>query len=62
MTVNQRYYASEYPELRYHKTNIALFKSDGTYDTITNYLIGPNAVTEISYDGSQQYKAILLNW
>ena len=51
-----------YPELRYHKTSIALFKSDGTYDTIKDILIKPNAVTNIPYDGSKQYKAILLNW
>lgn len=62
MKINQNYYASEYPELRYHKTNIALFKSDGTYDTIENVLIKPEAVTSISYDGRNQYKAILLNW
>lgn len=51
-----------YPELRYHKTSIALFKSDGTYDTIKDILIKPDTVTYIPYDGSKQYRAILLNW
>jgi hypothetical protein len=62
MKINQNYYASMYPELRYHKTSIALFKSDGTYDTIKDILIKPDAVTNIPYDGSKQYRAILLNW
>lgn len=34
ITIHQTYFAPEYPLLRYHKLNIALFKEDNTYDLI----------------------------
>ena len=60
LSINQTYFSEDYPLLRYHKVNIAFFKADGSY--ITKTVVIQNAVsTEVDYDGSQGFKAILVN-
>jgi hypothetical protein len=60
LTVHQAAFSTDYPLLRYHKVNIAFFKADGSYTTQTE-LIANEAITTITYDGSQGVKAVLVN-
>lgn len=60
LIINQSAYSSQYPVLRYHKTRVAFFRANNTYDTF-DVLINPNATTLFSYDGSQNYSAVLVN-
>ena len=45
---------------RYHQVNIAFFKADGSFFN-KQVLVNNTDKTEVPYDGSQQYKAILVN-
>lgn len=61
MQVIQTPVAEEYPTLRPHKIKIAFFKEDCTYDVIEAF-IKPEKVTEIRFNASNKYKAVLLNF
>lgn len=54
-------YTPEHPTLRPHKIKIGLFREDFSVDVIET-LLQPQEINEVSYDGSQGYKAILLNY
>lgn len=60
-TIKQECYTDVYPTLRYHQTRVALFKDDCTYDVL-DVLITPTPTTTVAYDGTQGYKAILVNY
>jgi triacylglycerol esterase/lipase EstA (alpha/beta hydrolase family) len=47
--------------LRYHKTRVAFFKNDGTYD-VQDILLKPTPTTTLTYKGSNNYQAILVNY
>jgi len=61
LTIRQNYYTDVYPTLRYHKTRVAFFKSDGTYD-VKDILLTPTPTTTLTYKGSNNYQAILVNY
>lgn len=54
-------YTPEHPTLRPHKIKIALFKEDLSHDEIET-LLYPQEVNEVAYDGSKNYRAVLLNY
>lgn len=60
LKIKQSAYSPVYPLLRYHKTRIAFFNSDGTYDA-QDIMILPQAQTEVVYNGSKKYEAVLVN-
>ena len=53
-------YTQVYPFLRNHKIKVSLFKEDGSLHSLQVLLRGKET-NELSYDGSEGYKAILLN-
>lgn len=60
LTIHQDWYTEVYQTLRYHKTRVALFKEDATYDVL-DVLLTPSATTTLKYKGSNLYKAVLVN-
>ena len=60
LELHQTNYTEKYKQLRYHKLNIALFKEDGTCDVLSE-LIRPVVKTTLTYNGANNYKAILVN-
>jgi aminopeptidase N len=60
LTIHQDFYSSVYPFLRYHKTRVALFYPDTTYDVI-DVMLAPSSSTTVEYDGSKGYQAVLVN-
>lgn len=60
LTIQQDWYTEVYPTLRYHKTRVAFFKEDVTYDVL-DVLLTPTANTTLKYKGSNLYKAVLVN-
>lgn len=60
LTIKQKSQTSFYPTLRYHKTRVAFFKEDATYDVL-DVLLTPTATTTLKYKGSNLYKAVLVN-
>ena len=61
MTIVNKPLKAEYPTIRPHKIMIALFKEDCSFDVIEAF-VKPQEETIIEYDGSKQYKAVLLNY
>jgi aminopeptidase N len=61
ITIHQSPYTHEHPTLRLHKIKVAFFTEDLHIDVI-EVLVLPQAETVAEYDGSKNYKAILLNF
>ena len=60
LTIKQDWSTEAYPTLRYHKTRVALFKEDATYDVL-DVLLTPTKANTVEYKGSNHYKAVLVN-
>lgn len=60
LTIKQDWYTEVYRTLRYHKTRVAFFKEDASYDVI-DVLLTPTQITTLKYNGSNLYKAVLVN-
>ena len=61
MVIKQSAYSSDHPTLRLHKIKVGLFKQNFDVDVI-EVLVQPQKETIAAYNGSNQYKAILLNF
>jgi hypothetical protein len=61
IVIKQSVYSPEYPTLRVHKIKVGLFKENFDVDVI-EVLVLPNPEVIAHYDGSKNYKAILLNF
>ena len=61
ITVKMSPIVENHPTLRPHKIKIGLFKEDLSVDVIET-MIFPKPVNEVTYDGSKNYKAILMNY
>ena len=61
LTVKMTPYTENYPTLRPHKIKVGFFKENGSADVV-EALLDPQEINEIPYNGSQGYKAILLNY
>ena len=61
ITIKMSPVAENHPTLRPHKLKIGLFKKDLSVDVIETMIL-PKAINEVTYDGSQKYEAILLNY
>lgn len=61
LIIKQGAYTPEHPTLRIHKIKIGLFLEDGKFDVIET-LVWPKESTEVEFNNSKGYKAILLNY
>lgn len=61
ITIKQSPYSQDHPTLRLHKIKIGLFQENFDVDVI-EALVFPKNETVVEYNGSKQYKAILLNF
>lgn len=61
MIITQSAVSPDHPTLRPHKICIGLFKEDCTVDCIET-LVKPTEKNEVIFNGSRNYKAILLNY
>ena len=61
IVIKQSAYSPDHPTLRLHKIKVGLFKSNFDVDVI-EVLVQPQKETVAEYDGSKEYKAILLNF
>lgn len=61
LRINQAPCLPEFPTLRRHKMKVAFFTRDGTAHT-QDVLVLNQAQTTLQYDGSREYRAVLLNY
>lgn len=61
MRIKQSAYTPDHPTLRLHKIKVGMFLEDLEVETL-EVLVLPQEETLVEYDGSRQYKAILLNF
>ena len=61
LTINMTPYTKEHPTLRPHKIKIGLFKADCSVDVIET-LVKPQETNIVEYDGSKNYRGVLLNY
>ncbi|KRX11163.1 hypothetical protein PPERSA_10930 [Pseudocohnilembus persalinus] len=61
LKIKQSVALSNHPTLRFHKMKVAFFKENGEIQH-QDVILQPQEITEIQYDGSQNYKAVLLNY
>lgn len=61
MKINQTCVLADHPTLRMHRIRIGLVDQNGQIDAI-QALINAEQITEISYNGSKGYKAVILNY
>ena len=61
LTIKQTPYTPEHPTLRPHKIKVAFFFENCEFD-VMEVLVRPQPETVIEYNGSKQYKAVLLNY
>lgn len=60
LTIHQENFSSVHQSLRYHQITVTFFKNDGT--TFSQpVLVKAQSDTQIVYDGSQNFVAVLLN-
>jgi aminopeptidase N len=61
LVIKQSARTTDHPTLRFHKIKVAFFLESCEVDVI-EVLVRPQPQTAVIYDGSRQYKAILLNY
>ena len=61
LTISMTPYTPDHPDLRWHKIKVGLFRDNCDVDVI-EVLLRPQAQTVAHYDGSRQYRAVLLNF
>jgi aminopeptidase N len=61
LTIRQSPYVQVHPTLRLHKIKVGLFRNNCEADVI-EALVLPQEETVVEYDGSREYRAVLLNY
>jgi aminopeptidase N len=62
LTIRQTVALENFPTLRHHKMRVAFFNEQGEAYEVQDIMLNNTAETTITYDGSKQPKALLLNY